>query len=157
MDDYLTKPIALKALHQALTQWLPADECAKSNPSRGTKASEPSSQDGHLDLSTLRQLVGDDKDIIQELLSEFASSSHQIGVSLAEAIASSAQDRVRQLSHQLKSAARSVGAIRLGDLCEASEACMTSPHLSTAPLQELLQELHLVQRQLDTLIQEPLP
>ncbi len=156
IDDYLTKPISLKALHRALTHWLPDVGRITPEPDASTKPHGRAHQSGHIDLSTLQQLVGNDKDVIQELLSEFASSSHQIGVSLIEAAASSAPERIRQLAHQLKSAARAIGALHLGDLCEACEACVTSPHFSLAPLQALQHELHLVQRQLDTLIKEPL-
>jgi two-component system sensor histidine kinase/response regulator len=99
--------------------------------------------------------VGDDEDIVQELLQDFAASSQQIGVSMRDAQHAQAAERIRQLSHQLKSAARSVGALRLGQLCEACEAACAQPgQPSSEPLNEVLQELQAVQHQLDNLLQE---
>ncbi len=155
MDDYLTKPIALEGLHAALKRWLSVSEPSVSSVQAPVVSARDVPRSDCLDVNVLRRLVGDDEDIVQELLQDFAASSQQIGVSMRDAQHAQAAERMRQLSHQLKSAARSVGALRLGQLCEACEAACAQPgQPSSEPLNEVLQELQAVQHQLDNLLQE---
>ncbi len=155
MDDYLTKPIALKALHQALQRWLPQ---AKDDLGPVHVVShdpiETVPENTHVNVDALRQLVGGDEDIIQELLVDFMKSSHSLGVALSVAAANQDPEQVGRIAHQLKSAARSVGADELGRLCEAAEAT-TGGLTNTKPVDALLQELRLVHQVLDNLIEEP--
>lgn len=156
MDDYLTKPIALKELHSALKQWLPDKGAAPDDqPPPAWPAADAISMD-HVDLAVLRRLVGDDEELIQELLLDFVTSSRSIGDALALAAQTEAGDQIGKLAHQLKSAARSVGALRLGQLCEACEVSANSSDLKANPVRALMQELHLVQLQLDNQIKEPI-
>jgi PAS domain S-box-containing protein len=163
MDDYLTKPIALRDLHAALKQWLPAHDTETSplpqfHAHDAIDANDANDAKDHLDLAVLRSLVGDEEAMIRELLSEFAVSAHQMGLALEEARAAESVERIRQLAHQLKSAARSVGAGALGQLCETCEmASMRSADFSDQPLQDLLLELQVVLRHLNSLIQESTP
>jgi len=146
MDDYLTKPIALKELYQRLKRWLPAHDTT-------TASTRP---DAHVNLESLYRLVGRDEDVIQDLLLSFVATTTRLGNALTEAIAADAHDQTRQAAHQLKSAARSVGAQRLAQLCEAAETCARSNETKPETLHELMEELQKVRSRLDTLIKEPI-
>jgi PAS domain S-box-containing protein len=150
MDEYLTKPIQLKDLKRCLTQWLPVE------------VAEPKAVDPAVPLTSVTegrsispQLVGDDEEVVLELLRDFEASSTKLGLALREAAAAKAPERVRQLAHQLKSAARSVGAIALGELCATLEQSAKNDEASIWPMDELTHELEAVHLSLELMLREP--
>jgi CheY-like chemotaxis protein/HPt (histidine-containing phosphotransfer) domain-containing protein len=156
MDDYLTKPIELKALHHALKRWLPVASNLAQDFERGEALPEtPPPANAHINVDTLRQLVGDDDDIVHELLLDFVTSSRALGESFALAASTHAMEQVKQIAHKLKSAARSVGAHALGQICESMESSADTGDDSSKLIGELLQELKQVHLAIDNLIQEP--
>src|SRR3990172_5163830 len=70
---------------------------------------------------TLEALVGNDPTMIREFLQDFRSSATQIAAEMKTAYAAGQAARVGVLAHKLKSSARSVGALALGELCEEME------------------------------------
>ena len=151
MDEYLTKPVAIKELHRCLTQWLAA---TADRSSRLPDAGAPSRTSSCLDLAVLRALVGDDESVVQELLQDFDVSSRRMGERLERAVDAMDDAQVRDVAHQLKSAARSVGAHHLGQLCEEAESQAKSQEPSTRAVDALMRELQYVHTQLNTLIKE---
>jgi PAS domain S-box-containing protein len=103
MDDYLSKPAPLASLAVILDKWLPV------------AAAKP------VDISLLAALVGDDPEIISDFLQHFNDSAKQIAAELTTACAEGEAGQARGAAHRLKSSARSVGALVLGDLCEKIE------------------------------------
>ena len=113
MDDYLTKPVQLANLQAMLKRWLPA--AAEASPdSLATPA-------GPVDVTVLHTLVGDDPAMIREFLQDFRSSAAQTAVELKAACADGKAAQVSALAHKLKSSARAVGALALGDRCAELE------------------------------------
>jgi PAS domain S-box-containing protein len=102
MDDYLSKPLQLAALKSALEQWLPAPSV--------------------VDIGVLEQLVGADPVVIDEFLLAFRDSLRQLREQLIAAQHDGKPAQVAGYAHQLKSSARSVGALALGELCAQMEA-----------------------------------
>ncbi|MBI5625754.1 MAG: Hpt domain-containing protein [Nitrosomonadales bacterium] len=82
---------------------------------RQTSATAP------VDVNVLKKLVGDDEAMIRELLHEFRLSSSGIAAELRAACAAGQATAAGALAHKLKSPARSVGALALGELCEKME------------------------------------
>ncbi|MFT6895709.1 MAG: PAS domain S-box-containing protein [Paraglaciecola sp.] len=103
MDDYLSKPVPLESLKIMLEKWLPL----------GT--SKP------VDVSVLAALVGDAPEIISDFLQDFNRSATQIATELTSACANRQLVQANAAAHKLKSSARSVGALVLGELCEEIE------------------------------------
>ncbi len=161
MDAYLTKPIALDELRGSLLNWLPAPsddfkpDGHDAADAATTHALVAMQQAGSIDINVLRALVGDDEDTLTELLLDFEASSIELGEALRQALAHQALDQIRQLAHQLKSAARSVGAMRLGELCEIAEHDVRSQLPMDAPISDLLAELEQVHVQLAEFTREP--
>jgi two-component system, sensor histidine kinase and response regulator len=113
MDDYLSKPAPLAALAGALEKWLPAV-----NPTN-TLQNTPSVP---VDVSVLKALIGTDPQIIKEVLQDFRVSAARLAAELAAACTEQRAEQAVAIAHKLKSSARSVGAIKLGDLCADIES-----------------------------------
>ena len=122
MDDYLTKPARLRDLKAVLQRWLPATfgRVPEASPSPAPEAAggigiKP------VDLGVLAALVGDDAEVIKEVLESFRVSSSETAAKLRQASAAGLAMEVGALAHRLKSAARSIGALLLGEICSELE------------------------------------
>jgi PAS domain S-box-containing protein len=111
MDGYLSKPATLAALAATLEKWLPTTGSA----SMLTDSSAP------LQLGVLEGLVGTDPRLIEDFLKLFAVSAGRAASELATACERGRTEAAAQIAHKLKSSARSVGALRLGEVCAAIE------------------------------------
>ncbi|MEO5697991.1 MAG: PAS domain S-box protein [Burkholderiaceae bacterium] len=121
MDDYMTKPVQLAHLKTMLDKWLPLDEPAVPDlPELATAG--PQTPVATLDVNVLAALVGDDRRVIDGFLSAFRTSAREAAVQMRAACQSFQAPAVEAIGHRLKSSARAVGAIPLGDICEQLEA-----------------------------------
>ena len=125
MDDYLSKPTPLAELKAMLKKWLP-NAHSDLQPSATTTLSNvpiPSNTmlNSVIDVSVLAALVGDDPEIISDFLQDFRRSATQIATELKMAFTAGQATQVSALAHKLKSSARAVGALELGELCAAIE------------------------------------
>ncbi len=119
MDDYLTKPIALKDLKSNLATWV---EGAKSKPLVNTTGDSPSlASPRTLDVSILESIVGDDPEEIAKFLGDYRRSAEKASAALTEASQCQNWHKLRDVAHTLKSASRTVGAIPLGEICASIE------------------------------------
>ena len=132
MDDFITKPVELKQLNKLLIRWIPDtsknDQHAeiRNNESFALKDPHPKSKliqecedtTDDFDAGKLASMVGDDPEIIISLLNDYQDSSREISEELQHAWHHHDLDGISKLSHKLKSAARAVGASKLGDICE---------------------------------------
>ncbi|MET0543030.1 MAG: Hpt domain-containing protein [Variovorax sp.] len=83
--------------------------------SRSPAASAP------VDLGVLDALLGNDPVAVAEVLAAFRTSTLEIRDGLRVALAAGSMRRVADGAHKLRSAAQSIGAAGLGDLCAAAE------------------------------------
>jgi PAS domain S-box-containing protein len=112
MDDYLSKPTPLAALADALEKWLPVESA--------TTTLQPTAS-APVDVSALEALIGTDPQVIKEVLQDFRVSAARLSADLAAACAARRAAQAAAIAHKLKSSARSVGALKLGELCAAIE------------------------------------
>ena len=132
MDDYLSKPAQLTDLRAMLEKWMPV--AAESMPVEVMPVetmpalaapSAPTTLAAALavpvDVSVLKALVGDDPAMISELLHDFRLSATGIAEELRSACEAGQASATGAAAHKLKSSARSVGALALGELCDAME------------------------------------
>ncbi|MNZ38548.1 Virulence sensor protein BvgS precursor [compost metagenome] len=140
MDEYLTKPIRLAALQAALARWLPPEAAL-------------------VDSAALTALVGEDHEMIREILGDYLDALRSLAPTLHEAFEHNDIDAIDALAHRLKSSSRAVGALRLGELCAALEQAIKNGdsaalargiaefaplHTATAArIEQLLKEGHL--------------
>jgi len=149
MDDYLPKPLEMDKLKRMLKKWLPkidADETAKNcDPTSKDRISaepegnsdsdkeapkvknliEEESEYGTssppVEISALVAIFGEDPDTIRSILSDFATSSHDIVTEILHACGEQSAEAVNAGAHKLKSSARTVGAIQLAEVSGALE------------------------------------
>lgn len=103
MDDFLVKPLQLARLKAALETWLPGRTPV-------------------VDVSVLEALVGDDVGVILSFLQQFGTSAGLLGAQLKAACVKRQPAYAAAQAHKLKSAARTVGALGLGEVCSSIEA-----------------------------------
>ena len=121
MDGYLAKPTRLHELAPVMRTWLPLLAACDSAAAQPKPERAPTVQLAVWDRKTLGEMVGDDLPLQLSLLDMFFRNSEgQVGQIAQFARADLVQEAADQ-AHSLKSAARMVGALRLGELCEEIE------------------------------------
>ena len=74
-----------------------------------------------INTTVLSEMFGDDQALTRAILDQFRRSAAPYMTELDTAIATRSTAGVGALAHKLKSSSRTVGAMPLGDLCEALE------------------------------------
>ncbi len=137
-DDVLTKPVVLEDMQRVLTQQMPP-VCTDTAPDLGSDTTALSSEIAMaVDISVLESIVGNDPSVIQAVLQEFLSATTATMEYLQRPDLDFAV--IKQQAHRLKSSARSVGALRFGELCQTVENAAKAEDTQTLPA--LLAELH---------------
>ena len=138
MDDMLVKPVAVHLLRDALATWLKAaPKKGDASQAAATAAattvaaipaqrpslppspppSQPDTPSVPVDVAVLASLIGDDPAVLRECLKEFRTNTMKIAVELCTACVAGETAAASEAAHKLKSSARSVGALTLGNLC----------------------------------------
>jgi len=118
MDAYLTKPVRVAQLKASIEKWI--GPCAQ--PAASIKGEEPlEAKVPAVDLRILIALVGDDPAVINEVLDAFRATIALSAMVLDQANLPGSGQAVADAAHKLKSAARSIGALQLGELCAQME------------------------------------
>ncbi|HXY21633.1 MAG TPA: CHASE domain-containing protein [Burkholderiaceae bacterium] len=118
MDDYISKPIDIERLREALTIWTrsPEADIAPSTPST-TAAQRPPSD---MDMTRLTEMFGDDRPAIVDLLGAFRESLQRLRERMQREV-SSRGTNVKALAHEMKGMASNMGATRLATLAAQVE------------------------------------
>jgi PAS domain S-box-containing protein len=116
MDDYLSKPLRLTELAAMLAKWVP-------EPVPAMAAQPPVARDFAVwNPSTLTELVGDNPSMHRRLLEKFLVNAQKQVTEITAAAAANDTSTLAGVAHTLKSAARSVGALALGEQCQSLES-----------------------------------
>lgn len=123
MDDYLTKPITLKALNSSLATWSnsPNSKPAVRGLSEPETSTEPQAPTSPLDISILENIVGDDSKVIAKFLFDYHGAVKKASSDIGAAFQHKDWEQIKALAHTLKSLSRTMGAIALGEICAALE------------------------------------
>jgi len=126
MDAFVSKPIRLDDLQATLKQWLPKKDAEKVEteltvitPVVEEEMSE--SAKNAVDISMLISLVGNDKDKHCRLFKTFTNSASNIILETQKAYKNHDVETIKLQGHKLKSSAKSMGAHKLADVCQALE------------------------------------
>jgi signal transduction histidine kinase/DNA-binding response OmpR family regulator len=117
MDGYLTKPLQLAELKRALDRWLLTRTSGRA-----------------VDIQVLADLVGNDPAVLRGFLLDFQHSAERIAATLRAACVQGDAREASAQAHQLKSSARTVGALALGELCSQIEAAGRADNFDTLAL-----------------------
>ena len=120
MDGYLSKPLPLASLKLALEKWMPASAATVSAATTIASKLEQRTE-GPVDIRVLQRLIGDEADILLEVLTDFQQSAADISNDLRKAYTAGDMTAAGNHAHKLKSSAGSVGALTLADICTRIE------------------------------------
>ncbi|SFM40113.1 PAS domain S-box-containing protein [Ectothiorhodospira mobilis] len=122
IDGYLRKPITLRQLHDALKRHVaPVGNIPPPGPP-STGPAPPTPEGPGMDLEVLRAVVGSDPAALQEFIQLFRGTCRERLERLGAALEQGDTRTLTATAHQFKSAARSVGAARIADLCARIES-----------------------------------
>ena len=123
MDDYLSKPLRMAELEPMLAKWLPAsdDSTATVTSPLAPLAEGQPPEKPIWDANALKELVGDNPALCSRLLQKFLKNAHAQVKALNDAEQAGNLQILAEVAHPLKSAARSVGAFELAELCQRIE------------------------------------
>ena len=158
MDDYMRKPAPLSELQGLLERWLPSP-ATRAPTAQRVAGNTPHHAAGPVDTQVLSSLVGEDPQLVREFLQIFRTSAARIAQEVEQARGAGSAARVVAAAHKLKSAARAVGAMALGDRCADMEQAGADGHmdvLSTA-FEHFQREMAAVDRHLADLLSSDTP
>lgn len=125
MDDYLTKPIALKELESKISSWAQEAKIAVAERGEelglGDELDEAMGAHKTLDVEVLKKLIGDKPELVERLLRTYQDSLMSSYPKIVDAYDANNWDDIESIAHTLKSSSRSVGALPLGELFAALE------------------------------------
>ena len=134
MDDYMTKPVSMKALKKTLVKWMGEGSTfdqidAESSVKAAAQVEAPTRPKGAddeerpcpIDERMLKDMFGDDEDTFKEILQSFIGPSEAIIADLIAAHGVRSATDIKAHAHKLKSSSRSIGSNRMADLCAVLE------------------------------------
>ena len=125
MDDFIPKPIQPAQLCQTVARWLPRDTDVGPAVADPLPAPAPtaiaSNHPGAIDLAVLDELLSGDAAKVSKFAFKFVQSTRAGLEEMDSALALGNVQRMRELGHRIKSAARTVGAPGMAALCERLE------------------------------------
>ena len=115
IDEYLTKPMQLRLLGDALEMWLAAaPELVGPAPANGRAAPV-------FDPAVLPLFVGHDSESLRDCLEQYLISAQVLATEIRSTFASRELQQLGASAHKLKSSSRAVGALALAVACERLE------------------------------------
>ena len=124
MDDYLSKPLRLSELEVMLNRWLPLAGAQTVAVPEAPVAPQAPEALPVWDPLALSRMVGDSVAVRCRVLEKFLLKSGESVVQISHVAQAQAGDTATVLAdaaHKLKSAARTVGAMALGEVCQQLE------------------------------------
>ncbi len=128
MDDYISKPVRVEELINALRRCQPAPQKSNKNGASGQSAdlnqhAPAAPVIDHKVLDQLREMLEEDAPgVVEELIEIFLDDTPRLLAKLRQAMASEDTKGVALAAHTLKSSSAHLGAMTLSALCEELEA-----------------------------------
>lgn len=172
MNDYISKPIQLQELAEALSKCSPQRSFESTSMGKQVKVMRPKfpplpniRQSGQnqtfksakIDakiLQSLRDMVRGDRVAFAEIIECYLTETLRLVQKISTAIATQDIETICKTAHQLKSSSASVGAIALAELCKALEAQGRRSKLENSL--ELLSQLYEEYEQVKTALEKEL-
>ncbi|MET0264231.1 MAG: PAS domain S-box protein [Duganella sp.] len=131
MDDFISKPIQPALMYQTIARWLPerlpgAAAEAPAATARSTFKTTLAGDPAVIDLSILSKLLGYHPHKVRKFAFKFLHNAQEGLGAMEVALKRGDLAAVRELGHRLKSPARTVGALGMGDLLLSLEELPTS-------------------------------
>ena len=151
MDDYVSKPIGMNTLNDALTR---IGKRTETPMTTGRENPSPAPNLPDFDYDTAMKLMADDLELLKEILVLFNSEAPKRMQSMRASLASGDIPTAERDAHSLKGSAGSIGAARVRSIAHAIEvACKDG---NTGKAGDLLDPLEQALHDLDTAAKETL-
>ncbi len=128
MNDYVSKPIQVEALIEALENskpgWqdgFPMAKLIAGADDSGTLPSMPSNVLDQAALDMLLEVVGGERELLEELIDSFLEEAPPLLAKMSAALATDDSNTLRLTAHTLKSSGNDFGATRFAQLCQQLE------------------------------------
>jgi two-component system sensor histidine kinase/response regulator len=127
MDDYVSKPVSVDELENALRRWIgPGEEVGRAGAPPTSRGAAPETFDP-AKVAALRSLGADgEEDAFGSLTTLFVASGAGLLETLREALARGDADTLGRVAHTLKGSAANLGAVRLADACRDLEEAISA-------------------------------
>ncbi|WP_245688495.1 Hpt domain-containing protein [Vibrio sonorensis] len=146
MDDYLTKPVELKTLGNTIEKWLHLSPLPTKQTLRADEEKREQTQ-APICLTALENILcTTEPEVIAPLLQGYWESILEDFQLLQTALNNQEAEWVQQISHAAKGAARSAGALQIGDLMEYLQ-----DHAMDQDWQDLTEHVEQVKRAMEKL------
>ena len=142
MDDYVTKPLDVNQFFSVLRKWVPPKQDAAQTPEPEAEAVSDHGNGHRIDMDgALRRLNGN-RDLLNKLQSRFRDNLDDFTPAFNEALANSDSEKALRIAHTLKSAAGTIGAIRIQEAASTMETYFRDggPLVLVDPILEHMQE-----------------
>ena len=170
MDDYLSKPVNVLQLREALEKCMPIGiekesslEIPKSgNPPFSAELDEKDKSANSIDVAKLKEYFpyeGEDVRMIMELAQEFLDDTKRRLKSLEEAYMRADAPALVEGAHSIKGASLTFGAVAFSQMCKDLETMGKSGNLENTgeKMEEINTEFNKMRRELIQILQEMLP
>jgi PAS domain S-box-containing protein len=129
MDDYITKPIDVKTISQALDQWLENKAIVTEAEAAATATCEapPATdevKDKMVDLERLHEIFGDDTPAIKEFLNSFVEATSELLTDIGKVIAARDIKVAKDQFHKIKGSSGNSGVTPMHQLSIKAEECV---------------------------------
>lgn len=160
MDDYLSKPLKLEALQDALRRCPLAGQAARlAQPiDERLTATIGAAEPGQFDLTPLKAALGDNQpELLKQILETYIDSSRGQLHRLEQALNGGDTQTIATLAHTLRGSSGQLGIQRVAALCQQLEMLGKAGQMSGIPrlVTELATELNTVHRRLEAECQDP--
>ncbi|MEE9312945.1 MAG: Hpt domain-containing protein [Planctomycetota bacterium] len=105
-----------------------------------------------LNIGQLKDMVGDDDDLIRELLDTFLTSGRETMEELSSALNAHDIGEIKMKAHSLKGASANFGASRIQAICSDMESAANQNQIETAP--EMFEDLKVKFKDVEEFITE---
>ena len=144
MDDFISKPIQPALMYQTIANWLPERDTTRERPPAPGRTAFKTTLGGDpavIDLSILAKLLGYHPHKVRKFAFKFLQNSQDVITRMEAALKRGDMTTLRDLSHRLRSPARTVGALGMGELLLELEELPIDDPASAAKAQALLADL----------------
>jgi HPt (histidine-containing phosphotransfer) domain-containing protein len=133
MDDYLSKPTPISELKSIIEKWMPQQPLGNQGDQSKQGILKPASntqseiyqqtQEGNRDwdIDELSSIIGEDPVKQRKFLELYLATMEKQQALILAAIQSGDTQTISDAAHGFKASSRCVGALRLGDICQALE------------------------------------
>lgn len=147
MDDYVSKPIEISALVDAITrsreQGLASNAIIDGSGNAMDNVSVSNVSFNRQAMDNLLETIGGDASMLCELIESYQAEAPSLTARFSEAVAEKDCKSIRLNAHTIKSSARDFGGTDLAELCQTIETAAAADDLDTLlPLVTILETKH---------------